>query len=70
MPETSPIYPSAQQVSYIGFNANQNVPQQNGVNRKQKPNVNETQDEDLQLPQVPSDSFDELNHRFNRLKKN
>lgn len=74
-----PIFPSAQQVSYIGFNLNPNQPA-SGSSRKN--NANKTNDnDDIVLPGVPdnlpshnnasnrADSFDELSARFDKLRK-
>lgn len=66
---TKPIYPSTQQVSYIGFTANQPV---RPPSARPKPAANNNSD-DIELPRVPdgklTDSFDELEARFNNLKK-
>ena len=65
-----PIFPSAQQVSYIGFNANQAAV---GRTTTPKPKPAATSNDDFELPKVPDgglvDSFDELESRFNNLKK-
>lgn len=68
-PPSIPIFPSAQAVSYIGFN-NNSAPQPPSY-KKEIPN-------NFDFPSVPNnlpssnsgaDSFDELNARFENLKK-
>lgn len=75
---TAPLYPSPQQVSYIGFNASTTSPNQYPT-KKQQTKVNDN----IEYPSVPdslpnipdhannnsSDSFDDLAARFEKLKK-
>jgi hypothetical protein len=65
------LYPSSQQISYIGFNqrpssaANNSKPAANGKSNDAKNDL----DDDIVLPGVPTDSYDDLTARFDKLRQ-